>query len=46
MIKEGSTKIVNFMELGEGILVLGRCRIYHLMKMHYFYKIFRLYTQA
>ena len=38
MTKEGSTKIVNFMTPGAGVLVLGRGHISHLMKMHYFFK--------
>ena len=37
MTKEGSTKIVNFMTHGAGVLVLG-CG--HIVKMHYFFKIF------
>ena len=40
MTKEGSTKIVNFMTLGVGVLVLGRGHISHRVKMHYFFKIF------
>ena len=35
MIKEGSTKIVNFMTPGPGVLVQGRGHISHVMKMHY-----------
>ena len=38
MTKEGSTKIVNFMTPGAGDLVLGRCHISHIVKMHYFFK--------
>ena len=34
MNKEGSTKIVNFMTLGAGVLVLGRGLISHIVKMH------------
>ena len=37
MTKEGSTKIVNFMTPGVGVLVLGRGRISHIVKMHYFF---------
>ena len=33
--KEGSTKIVNFMIYGAGVLMLGRNPISHIMKMHY-----------
>ena len=40
MAKEGSTKIVNFMTPGAGVLVLGRGHISHIVKMHYFFKIF------
>ena len=35
MTKEGSTKIVN--SLRAGVLVHGRGRISHIVKMHYFY---------
>ena len=38
MTKEGSTKIVNFMTPGAGVLVLGRGLISHIVKMHYFFK--------
>ena len=38
MTKEGSTKIVNIMTPGAGILVLGRGHISHIVKMHYFFK--------
>ena len=38
MTKEGSTKIVNFMIPGAGVLVLGRGHISHLVKMHCFFK--------
>ena len=37
MTKEGSTKIVNFMTPGAGVLALGRGHINHIMKMHYFF---------
>ena len=36
----GSTKIVNFMNPGAGVLVLGRGHISYIMKMHYLLKIF------
>ena len=38
MTKEGSTKIVNFMTPGVGVLVLGCGHISHIVKMHYFFK--------
>ena len=38
MTKEGSTKIINFMTPGAGVLVQGRGHIGHLLKMHYFFK--------
>ena len=38
MTKEGSTKIVNFMTPGAGVLVLGCGHISHIVKMHYFFK--------
>ena len=37
MTKEGSTKIVDFMTPGAGILVLGCGHICHIGKMHYFF---------
>ena len=46
MTKEGSTKIVNFMTPGAGVLVLGRGHISHIEKMHYFFKNLLLYSQA
>ena len=46
MTKEGSTKIVNFMTPGTGVLVLGRGHISHIVKMHYFFKILLLFSQA
>ena len=46
MSKEGSTKIVNFMTPGTGVLVLGRGHISHILKMHYFFKNLLLFTQA
>ena len=41
--KEGSTKIVNFMILGVGVLVL---RSGHILKLHYLFKNLLLYSQA
>ena len=46
MTKEGSTKIVNFMTPGAGVLVLGRGHIRHIVKMHSFFKNLLLYSQA
>ena len=37
MTKEGSTKIVNFMTQGAGVLVLGCGHISHIGKIHYFF---------
>ena len=34
MTKEGSTEIVNFMNPGAGVLVLGRGHTSHLARMH------------
>ena len=45
MTNEGSTKIVNFMTPGVGVLVLGRGHISHIEKMHYFFKNL-LYSHA
>ena len=44
--KERSTKIVNFMTPGAGVLVLGCGHISHIAKVHYFFKIFLPYSQA
>ena len=44
MTKEGSTKIVNFMTPGAGVLLLGRGLISHIVKMHYFFKNLLLYS--
>ena len=41
-----STKIVNFMTPGAGVLMLGRGHLSHIMKMHYFFKNLLLYFQA
>ena len=38
MTKEGSTKSVNFMISGTGVLVLGHGDISHIVKMHYIFK--------
>ena len=46
MTKIGSTKIVNFMTPGAGVLVLGRGHISHLMKIHYFFTNLILYSEA
>ena len=46
MTKEGSTKIVNFMTPGAGVLVLGCGHISHIVKMHYFFKNLLLNSQA
>ena len=37
MTKEGSTKIVQFMTPGIGVLMLGRGHIIHIVKMQYQY---------
>ena len=46
MTKEGSTKTVNFMTPGAGVLVLGCGHISYIVKMHYFFKHLLLYFQA
>ena len=46
MNKEASTKIVNFMNSGAGVLVLGRDHICHILKMHYFFKNLFLFSHA
>ena len=45
MIKEGSTKNVNLMTPGLGVLVVGCGHKRHMVKMHYFLKSLFLYTQ-
>ena len=40
MTKEGSTKFVQFMTTGAGVLVLGRGHLYHLVKCIISLKIF------
>ena len=37
MTKEGSIKLVNFMNPGSGVLMLRHCHISHIMTMHYFF---------
>ena len=37
MTKERSTKIINFMTPGAGVLVLGCGHISHIVKLHYFF---------
>ena len=46
MINEGSTctKIVNFITPGAWVLVLGHGHISLIVKMHYFFKNFLLYS--
>ena len=44
MTKEGSSKIVNFMTPGAGVLVLGCGHISHGVKMHYFFKNLLLFS--
>ena len=44
--KEGSTKIVNFMTPGAGILVKERGHRSHIVKLHYFFKNLLLYSQT
>ena len=46
MTKEGSTRIINFMTPGAGVLVLGRGHISHIVKLHYSFKNLLLYSQA
>ena len=46
MTKVGSNRIVNFMIPGAGVLALGRGHIFHIVKMHYPFKYFLLYSQA
>ena len=46
MTKEGSTKIVNFMTPGAGVLVLGCGHASQIVKMHYFVKNLLVYSQA
>ena len=38
MTKEGSTKMINFMTPGTGVLVLGCGHISHIVKIHFFFK--------
>ena len=48
MTKEMSTKIVNFMTLRTGVLLLGHSHIHvsYIVKIHYFFKNILLYSQA
>ena len=46
IIKEGSTKIVNFMTPKAGVLVLEHGHTSHIVKMLYFFKNLLLYFQA
>ena len=46
MTKEGSTKIVNFITPGAGVIVLGRGHINHIVNLHYFFENLFLYSQA
>ena len=46
MTKEGSTKIVNFMTPGAGVLLIGRGHISHIEKIHYFFKNLFLYSHG
>ena len=38
MTKEDSTKMINFMTPGAGVLVLGHDHKSHIVKIHHFYK--------
>ena len=46
MTKEGSTKIVDFMTHGAGVLELGRGHINQIVKMHYSFENLLLYFHA
>ena len=46
MTKEGSIKIVNFMTPGAGVLVQECGHKSHIVKLHYFFKKFLIYSQA
>ena len=46
MTKEVSTKIVNFMTPGAGILVQERGHRSHIVNMHFFFKNLLLYSQT
>ena len=45
MTKEGSTKTINFMTPGAGVLTLWHDNKNHIMKIHYFFKNL-LYSKA
>ena len=46
MTKEGSTKIVNFMAPGAGVLMQGRGHKSYIVKLLYFVDYLFLFTQA
>ena len=46
MIKEGSTKLLNFLTPGAGVLVKGYGHRCHIVKMHHFFKNLLLNSQA
>ena len=46
VIKEGSTKIVNFITSGAEVLVLELGHIRHIVKLHYFFKNLFLYNRV
>ena len=46
MTKEGSTKTVNSITPGTGVLVLGCDHISHIVKKHFLFKTLLLYSQA
>ena len=46
MTEEGSTKNVNFLTIGVGVLVLRCGHMSHIVKMHYFLENLLLYCQA
>ena len=46
MTKEESTKIINFITYGAGVLVLGCGHISHIVKMHYLFFKKILYSQG
>ena len=45
MTEEGSTKIINFMTSGVGVLVLRCSLISYIVKIHYFSKNLLLYSK-
>ena len=46
MTEEGSTKIVNFMTSGLGVLVLRCGHMSYMVKIHHFFKNLSLYSEA